>query len=59
MIKAGIIGGAGYTAGVLNRPLLDHPDVEIGFLNNSSTAGNKITGVNEGIYLETDQGFTD
>ncbi len=31
MIKAGIIGGAGYTAGELIRLLLNHPDVEIAF----------------------------
>ena len=29
MIKAGIIGGAGYSAGELLRLLLNHPDVEI------------------------------
>ena len=34
MIKVGIIGGAGYTAGELIRLLLNHPDVDI----NLSTA---------------------
>ena len=29
MIKVGIIGGAGYTAGELIRLLINHPDVEI------------------------------
>ena len=29
MIKAGIIGGAGYTAGELIRLLINHPEVEI------------------------------
>ena len=29
MIKAGIIGGAGYTAGELIRLLLNHPETEI------------------------------
>ena len=29
MIKAGIIGGAGYTAGELIRLLLNHPDVDL------------------------------
>ena len=33
MIKVGIIGGAGYTAGELIRLLLNHPDVEIKFVN--------------------------
>ena len=31
MIKVGIIGGAGYTAGELIRLLINHPDVEIRF----------------------------
>ena len=59
MIKAGIIGGAGYTAGELIRLLINHPDVEIKFINSSSNAGNKITDVHEGLYGETDLVFTD
>ena len=55
MIKAGIIGGAGYTAGELIRLLLNHPDVEIAFINSSSNAGD----VHEGLYGETDLVFTD
>ena len=42
MIKIGIIGGAGYTAGELIRLLLNHPDAEIAFVNSTSNAGNKI-----------------
>lgn len=41
MIKVGIIGGAGYTAGELIRLLLNHPEAEIVFINSSSNAGNK------------------
>lgn len=59
MIKVGIIGGAGYTAGELCRLLLNHPEVEIRFINSSSNAGNKITDVHEGLYGETDMTFTD
>ena len=59
MIKVGIIGGAGYTAGELIRLLINHPDVEIRFINSSSNAGNKITDVHEGLYGETDLVFTD
>lgn len=59
MIKAGIIGGAGYTAGELIRLLLIHPDVEIRFVNSSSNAGNKITDVHSGLYGDTDLVFTD
>lgn len=59
MIKVGIIGGAGYTAGELCRLLLNHPEVEIRFINSSSNAGNRITDVHEGLYGETDMQFTD
>ena len=61
MIKAGIIGGAGYTAGELIRLLLNHPETEIVFINSSSNAGNN-TDVHEGnfdLYGETDLTFTD
>ena len=59
MIKTGIIGGAGYTAGELIRLLINHPDVEIVFINSSSNAGNKITDVHSGLYGECDLTFTD
>ena len=59
MIKVGIIGGAGYTAGELIRLLLNHPEAEIVFINSSSNAGNKITDVHEGLYGECDLTFTD
>jgi len=59
MIKVGIIGGAGYTAGELIRLLINHPDVEIVFINSTSNAGNKITDIHEGLYGETDMVFTD
>lgn len=59
MIRVGIIGGAGYTAGELCRILLNHPEAEVKFINSSSNAGNKITDVHEGLYGETDLVFTD
>ena len=59
MIKVGIIGGAGYTAGELIRLLLNHPEVEIVFINSSSNAGNRITDVHCGLLGETDLTFTD
>ena len=59
MIKVGIIGGAGYTAGELIRLLINHPDVEIVFVNSSSNAGNKLTKVHEGLYGEIDMLFSD
>lgn len=59
MIKTGIIGGAGYTAGELIRLLINHPDISIQYINSSSNAGNNITDVHEGLYGETDLVFTD
>ena len=50
MIKVGIIGGAGYTAGELLRLLINHPDVEVVFVNSASNAGNRITDVHSGLY---------
>ncbi len=59
MIKAGIVGGAGYTAGELIRLLINHPETEIVFINSASNAGNRITDVHEGLYGECDLRFTD
>ena len=59
MIKAGIIGGAGYTAGELLRILINHPEVEITFVHSSSNAGNKLYDVHEGLFGETEATFTD
>ncbi|MBQ5751573.1 MAG: N-acetyl-gamma-glutamyl-phosphate reductase [Bacteroidaceae bacterium] len=59
MIRIGIIGGAGYTAGELIRLLLWHPEVEIKFIHSSSNAGNNITDVHSGLLGETDLVFTD
>ena len=59
MIKVGIIGGAGYTAGELIRLLLGHPEVEIIFVHSSSNAGNRITDVHAGLLGETELMFTD
>jgi len=58
MIRIGILGGAGYTAGELIRLLLNHPETEIKFVNSSSNAGNLITDVHEGLYGDTDLRFT-
>ena len=38
MIKIGIIGGAGYTAGELIRLLINHPEAEIVFINHRPAA---------------------
>lgn len=57
-IKAGVIGGAGYTAGELLRILVNHPNVEIAFVNSSSNAGNPVADVHSGLVGETDLIFT-
>ncbi|MDR0845824.1 MAG: N-acetyl-gamma-glutamyl-phosphate reductase, partial [Tannerella sp.] len=59
MIKVGIIGGAGYTAGELIRLLINHPEVEIVFVNSTSNAGNRITDIHEGLIGETNLFFSD
>ena len=58
MIKAGIIGGAGYTAGELIRILVNHPTVEIAFVNSTSNAGKDVTAVHGGLFGETEIVFT-
>ena len=57
-IKVGVIGGAGYTAGELLRILVNHPNVEIVFVNSSSNAGNPVAEVHSGLVGETDLIFT-
>lgn len=59
MIRVGIVGGAGYTAGELLRLLINHPDVDIVFVNSNSNAGNKIYEVHSGLFGETELSFTD
>ena len=59
MIKAGIIGGAGYTAGELIRLLLNHPDVEISWIHSTSNAGNPVTDIHQGLIGETSLRFSD
>lgn len=57
-IKAGIIGGAGYTGGEMIRLLLNHPDVTISFVHSRSNAGNPLYAVHADLLGETDQLFT-
>lgn len=57
MIKVGIIGGAGYTAGELLRLLVNHPEVEIAFVHSSSNAGRPVAEVHEGLIGDTDLFF--
>ncbi len=57
MIKAGIIGAAGYTAGELIRILINHPEVEIALLQSESQAGLPVDKVHADLIGETDLKF--
>ncbi len=59
MIQAGIIGGAGYTAGELIRILINHPLVNLNFVYSTSNAGNKISNVHQDLIGDLDLEFTD
>lgn len=58
MIKTGIIGGAGYTAGELIRILIHHPAVDIDFIYSTSNAGNPISQVHTDLIGESTLCFT-
>ena len=58
MIKAGIIGGAGYTGGELLRILFHHPNADIQFIHSVSNAGNLVSDVHTDLIGETDLRFT-
>ena len=59
MIKAGIIGGAGYTGGELIRVLLQHPDVKIEFVQSRSQAGEPLFNLHPDLLGETELEFAD
>ena len=56
-IKAGIVGGTGFTAGELIRILLYHPNAEISFVTSTSLQGYPITEVHHDLLGETDLKF--
>lgn len=57
-IKAGIIGGAGYTGGELIRILVNHPGVTVSFIHSRSNAGKPVHTVHQDLLGETDLIFT-
>lgn len=59
MIRAGIIGGAGYTAGELVRLLVNHPQAEIAWIHSESQAGKAVADHHPGLVGDTDLVFTD
>lgn len=58
-VNIGIIGGAGYTGGELLRILLNHPQVNIAFVNSKSQAGKPVYATHTDLLGETDLLFTD
>lgn len=59
MIKVGIIGGTGYTAGELIRLLLDHPQAEIDFVYSTTKAGQPLHAAHQDLIGTTELFFTD
>ena len=59
MIRVGIIGGAGYTAGASLRLLVNHPQAEIAFVHSTSNAGNRLAQVHGGLEGDTGMRFCD
>jgi N-acetyl-gamma-glutamyl-phosphate reductase len=57
-IKAGIVGGAGYTGGEMIRLLVNHPHVDLVFVHSQSNVGNLISDVHTDLLGDTYQRFT-
>jgi N-acetyl-gamma-glutamyl-phosphate reductase len=57
-IKAGIIGGAGYTGGELIRLLIHHPAIHISFIHSRSNVGKSVQSVHQDLIGDTDLVFT-
>jgi N-acetyl-gamma-glutamyl-phosphate reductase len=58
MIKVGIIGGGGYTAGELLRILIRHPEVEIVGVQSASQAGKLVSDTHDDLLGETNLRFS-
>lgn len=57
MIRVGIIGGAGYTAGELIRLLVHHPAAELVFVHSESHGGQEVAAVHPGLWGDTSLKF--
>lgn len=57
-IRAGIIGGAGYTGGELIRLLVNHQEVELIFVHSKSNAGKPLHTVHQDLAGEIDMHFS-
>ena len=59
MIRAGIVGAAGYTGGELLRLLIHHPEVEVSFAHSRSQVGLPIHNVHTDLLGDSELSFTD
>ena len=57
-IKAGIIGGAGYTGGELIRLLIHHPGVSVSFIHSRSNADKPVHSVHQDLLGDTELKFS-
>lgn len=57
-IKAGIVGGAGYTGGETLRLLLNHPDIAVSFVQSRSQAGKKVSDLHKDLIGDTQLTFS-
>lgn len=58
-IKVGIIGGAGYTGGETLRLLVNHPHVEVSFVQSRSQVGKKVTAIHQDLVGDTELSFSE
>ncbi|HVU97561.1 MAG TPA: N-acetyl-gamma-glutamyl-phosphate reductase [Puia sp.] len=56
-VRAGIIGGAGYTGGEMIRLLINHPAVDIRFIHSKSNAGKPVADIHEDLAGDTALSF--
>jgi len=52
-VRAGIIGGAGYTGGEMIRLLINHPAADIRFIHSKSNAGKLVSDIHEDLAGDT------
>ena len=56
-IKVGIVGGSGYTGGELIRLLINHPNVDITFINSKTYTGKKVVDIHKELIGELEMKF--
>ncbi len=58
-IRVGVTGGAGYTGGELIRILVNHPNVELAFVQSKSHAGQMLSSVHQDLAGDIDMMFAE